>query len=174
MATFRAMRRFADRTLLTGCVLGVVFGVADILLTALAPLSDDTIPALLMFYGPMFAAWAALSYRASRRSGRLRDGIATGAIVAFGTFCAFYLVNMVRVNLFLPDLTARADWQNMMQRFRESGAASLRWFVNTVYLTGAPFKIGAASLIGAAMGLVGGTMSRLVDDDAHRDRPAVP
>ena len=149
-------------TLLIGGALGLLFGAIDLLMTAVAPLSDDSIPALLAFYGPMFAAWALLSFRAVRRTGRLSTAVATGFLVAFGTFCAFYLMNMVRVNLFLPELTGRADWQNMMQRFRDSGAASLRPFVNTVYLTGAPLKIGAASVIGVAMGLIGGTLSRMV------------
>jgi hypothetical protein len=36
----------------------------------------------------------------------------------------------VRVNLFLAELTARADWQNMMRRFDSSGFDSLRLFVN--------------------------------------------
>ena len=86
-------------------------------------------------------------------------------VAAFATFAAFYVVNMVRVNVFLPELAGRADWQNMMQRFRESGSASLRSFVNAAYVTGAPLKIGVASLIGAVMGLIGGTMGRLVDRD---------
>jgi hypothetical protein len=82
-------------------------------------------------------------------------------VVAFGTFCLFYVLNLVRVNLFLGELTGRADWQNMVQRFRASGFDSLRLFINVDYLKGAPFKIGVASVIGAAMGLVGGTVGRL-------------
>ena len=65
------------------------------------------------------------------------------------------------MNLFLAELTGRADWQNMMQRFRASEFDSLRLFVNLEYLKGAPFKIGVASVIGAVMGLIGGTIGRL-------------
>jgi hypothetical protein len=101
-----------------------------------------------------------VSFLAGRRSGRLSTGVTTGFIVAFGTFCVFYVLNLLRVNLFLAELTGRADWQNMMRRFRGSDFDSLRSFVNVDYLKGAPLKIGVASLIGAVMGLIGGTIGR--------------
>ena len=88
-------------------------------------------------------------------------GVTTGFVVAFGTFCIFFVLNLLRVNLFLADLTARADWQNMMRRFRASEFDSLRLFINLDYLKGAPFKVGVASVIGAVMGLIGGTIGRL-------------
>ena len=94
-------------------------------------------------------------------AGACRAGVTTGFVVAFGTFCVFYVLNLLRVNLFLAELTGRTDWQNMMQRFRASEFDSLRVFVNMEYLKGAPFKIGVASVIGAVMGLVGGTIGRL-------------
>jgi hypothetical protein len=153
--------RLGHRPLLLGFVLGLAFGVVDLLFTWVEPLSDDSIPALLRFYGPMFFSWAFASFRAVRRSGRLATGVTTGFVVAFGTFCVFYVLNLVRVNVFLAELTGRADWQNMMQRFRASEFDSLRSFVNVDYLKGAPFKIGVASVIGAGMGLVGGTIARL-------------
>jgi hypothetical protein len=153
--------RLRARPLLVGFVLGLVFGIVDLLFTWVEPLSDDSIPALLRFYGPMFLSWAFVSFRAVRRSGRLSTGITTGFVVAFGTFCVFYVLNLLRVNLFLADLTGRADWQNMMQRFRDSDFDSLRLFVNMDYLKGAPFKIGVASVIGAVMGLVGGAIGRV-------------
>jgi hypothetical protein len=154
-------QRLLDRPLRLGLVLGLVFGIVDLLFTWVEPLSDDSIPALLRFYGPMFFSWAFVSFRSVRRSGRLSTGVTTGLVVAFGTFCIFYVFNLLRVNLFLGELTGRADWQNMMQRFRASEFDSLRLFINVDYLKGAPFKIGVASVIGAAMGLVGGTIGRL-------------
>ena len=153
--------RLADRPLLLGFVLGLVFGVVDLVFTWVAPLSDDSIPALLRFYGPMFAAWGAVAFRAASRRGRLSSGIVAGCVVAFGTFCVFYVLNLLRVNLFLEELTGRADWQDMVRRFRASGSDSLRVFVNVEYLKGAPFKIGVASVIGTILGLVGGTIGRL-------------
>ena len=153
--------RLPDRPLLAGFVLGVVFGIVDLLFTWVEPLSDDTIPALLRFYGPMFFSWAFVSFRAVRRTGRLSTGVTTGLVVAFGTFCIFCALNLLRVNLFLAHLTGRADWQSMMQRFRASEFDSLRLFINLDYLKDAPFKVGVASVIGAVMGLVGGTIGRL-------------
>jgi hypothetical protein len=153
--------RLPGRPLLLGCVLGLIFGIVDLLCTWVAPLSDDSIPALLRFYGPMFFFWAFVSFRSVRRSGRLSRGVTTGFVVAFGTFCVFYLLNLLRVNLFLAELTGRTDWQNLMRRFRASEFDSLRVFVNMEYLRGAPFKIGVASVIGAVMGLLGGTIGGL-------------
>lgn len=84
-----------------------------------------------------------------------------GLMVAFFTFVAFDLLILVRVNVFLNELTSRADWQNMMMRFRESGVGSLRVFVNVDYLTGAPLKLGVSCAIGAVMGAIGGFLGQL-------------
>jgi hypothetical protein len=149
-----------DRPLLLGLVLGLVFGIVDLIVTWVDPLSDDSITALLRFYGRMFASWAFISFRAAQRSGRLSTGVTAGVVVAFGTFSIFYVINLLRVNFFLAELIGREDWQNMMQRFPVSEFSSLRLFVNMDYLRGAPFKISVASAIGALMGLVGGTLER--------------
>jgi hypothetical protein len=74
----------------------------------------------------------------------------------------------VQVNLFLDELTGRADWRNLMMQFDASGYDSLRMFVNVVYIKGAPLKIGVASLIRAGMGLIGGALGRLT----HGRQPA--
>ena len=154
--------RLADRPLLLGFVLGLVFGIIDLIFTWVEPLSDDTIPALLRFYGPMFFSWALVSFRSARRSGRLSRGVTTGFAAAFGTFCVFYVLNLLRVNLFLADLTGRTDWQSMMQRFPASEFDSLRMFDTVEYLKGAPFKAGVAVVIGTVMGLVGGAIGRVM------------
>jgi len=143
-----------------GILIGLMFGAMNLLLTWLFPVVDDTPGALLMFYGPMFFLWAFAAFRATRRSGRFVSGVTTGMLVAFATFCVFDLLVILRVNLFLSELTGRADWQNMMGRFHASGFDSLRTFVNVNYLKGAPFKIAVASAIGALMGGVGGFVAR--------------
>jgi hypothetical protein len=125
-----------------GFIVGLIFGAVDLVFTWLSPLQDDTIGALLLFYGPMFVAWAFASFRAAQQQGRFLPGVATGAIVAFATFCAFILLNLARVNLFLDELTARADWQSMMVRFRASEFVSLRMFVTLDYLKDVPSKLG--------------------------------
>jgi hypothetical protein len=109
----------------------------------------------------MFFVWTLASFRAARRSGRLVSGVTTGVTVAFATFVAFDLLVLLRVNLFLNELTGRADWQNMMVRFRASDFDSLRLFVNLDYAKGAPLKLGVSCAIGVVMGSVGGFLGQL-------------
>ena len=106
------MRRSAlvDNPLLLGLMVGLAFGAANLLMTWMYPVADDTPGALLLFYGPMFFLWAFAAFRATRRSGRFVYGVATGMLVAFATFCVFDLIVIARVNLFLSELTGRADW----------------------------------------------------------------
>jgi hypothetical protein len=119
------------------------------------------VAALLVFYGPMFAFWGLAGFAASRRTGRLVDGAKVGATVAFVTFAIFVGVRIVGVNLFLESTSQRADWQSLMMRFRASGFENLRLYANYEYLTGAPFKILVASVIGVCTGLVGGVFGIL-------------
>src|SRR6267142_6762873 len=154
--------------LLLGLIVGLVFGCVNVLLTWLDPLSDDTPGALLRFYGPMFFVWALASFRAARRTGRLLSGVITGVTVAFTTFCAFDLLILVRVNLFLNELAGRADWQNVMIRFRVSDIDSLRLFVNLDYLRGAPPKLGVACAIGVVMGTLGGSLGLITQRRIRR------
>jgi hypothetical protein len=142
-------------------LVGAGFGLWNLIVTWLDPLAEDTPVALLIFYGPMFAIWGLAGFAASRRTGRLLDGVRVGATVAFVTFVVYVLMQFVRVNVFLDILTRRSDWQNLMARFQNSGYESLRRYVNYVGLTGAPFKILVASIIGAGMGLVGGVLGSL-------------
>jgi hypothetical protein len=154
--------RFSNSPLLLGFIVGLVFGAVNLLFTWLYPLADDSPGALLRFYGPMFFLWALVSFQAARRSGRLLSGITAGLIVACGTFLAFDVLILLRVNLFLTELTARADWQNIMNRFRASDVESLRLFINLDYIKGAPLKLGVSSTIGAVMGCIGGLIGVLL------------
>jgi hypothetical protein len=144
-----------------GLAIGVVFGSWNLLYSWLDPLADDTIGALLAFYGPMFFVWGTASFVAARRSRRMTTGITTGAVVACATFCVYNLLVVLRVNLLLDELTGRADWQNLIERFNASGYESLRTFVNVENVKGAPLKIGVATAIGAFIGLLGGGLGRL-------------
>jgi hypothetical protein len=154
-------RRILDSPVVLGVVVGLVFGSVNLAITWLDPLEDDSPLALLRFYGPMFCIWGLAAFRAALRSGRLVSGVATGTLVAFATFCVYDALVLLRVNVFLNDLTGRADWQNLMLRFGASGSDSLRLFVNIDYIKGAPLKIGVASAIGAVMGAIGGFLGRL-------------
>ena len=144
-----------------GLIVGLVFGIADLVITWLAPRQDDTVAALLLFYGPMFFLWVFASFRASQRQQRLRAGVVTGAVVAFATFAVFILLNLVRVNVFLGELTVRADWRNLMARYEASDLDSLRAFVTLDYIRGIPLKLAAATVIGVVMGIIGGALGRL-------------
>jgi dienelactone hydrolase len=152
------VRQDFARALRAGAILGLVFGAINLVFSWLFPLEDDTIAALLRFYGPMFAAWAIAAFRAARRDGQVSSGLVTGAAVAFATFAVFGVMNLVRVNLFLDALTGRADWQNMMAAFRASGFESLRLFLAVEFVKGLPLKVAAAASIGALMGIVGGSL----------------
>lgn len=158
----RISRRFTNSPLLIGFVVGLVFGTANLVFTWLYPLADDTPAALLRFYGPMFLLWTLASFRAARDSGRLVSGVAAGLTVAFGTFLVFDVLILLRINVFLDELTGRADWRNMMVRFQASGVDSLRFFVNLDYLRGAPLKLGVSCTIGAIIGSIGGSIGALV------------
>jgi hypothetical protein len=155
------IRRLIDAPLVLGLIVGVVFGAANLVHTWLYPVEDDTVWAVLRFYGPMFLLWGLASFRAVRRTGRWILGVTTGAIVAFATFSVFEVFVLTRVNLFLDDLTSRPDWQDMMMRFRVSQSDNLRLFVNLDYLKGAPFKLGVSCAIGALMGSIGGSIGWL-------------
>lgn len=153
--------RFTNSPFLSGLLVGLVFGAVNLMLTYRSPLADDSPGALLRFYGALFLLWSLVSFRAARRSGRLLSGVAAGLTAAFGTFLVFDLLILLRVNLFLNELTDRADWQNMMVRFTASNVDSLRLFVNLDYITGAPLKLGVSCAIGAVMGTIGGSLGVL-------------
>jgi hypothetical protein len=136
-----------------GMLLGVAFGLWNLIATRLDPLADDTIGALLVFYGPMFAIWGLAGFRASRRSGRLFDAVAVGGTIAFVTFVVFVVARLITVNLSLDVASQRLDWQNLVVRFKASGFESLRGYVNYEYVAGA--KIFVASIAGAGTGLCG-------------------
>jgi hypothetical protein len=139
-----------------GLAVGIVFGVWDLVFTHLAPLAEDTPAALLTFYGPMFAIWCIAGFFGYRRTGKMLDAVKSAATVAFVTFVVFDLAVILRVNLYLDVLKQRSDWSNMVLNFESSGFKSFRTYANYVYVKGSPFKIFAASLIGAVMGLIGG------------------
>jgi len=149
------------RIIVLGLLLGAGFGLWNLIVTWLAPLAEDSPIALLMFYGPMFAIWGLVGFRASRQTRRFLDAVKGGATVAFVTFVVFDITVIVRVNLFLDTLSRRSDWQNLMVRFQASGSESLRAYANYIYVTGSPFKILVASIIGAVAGLVGGFFGSL-------------
>jgi len=57
--------------LLGGLIVGLVFGCADLTLTWLNSVEDDSPLVLLRFYGPMFLVWSILAFGVARGAGRL-------------------------------------------------------------------------------------------------------
>jgi hypothetical protein len=143
-----------------GLSLGVVFGLWNLIATRLDPLAEDTLVALLVFYGPMFAVWGVVGFRASRCGGHLVDAVTAGGTVAFITFMVFVAARLITLNLSLDITSQRLDWQNLVLRYQASGFQSLRAYANYEYITGAPLKILVATTIGAGMGFVGGLCGR--------------
>jgi hypothetical protein len=151
-----------------GAMLGVLFSLWNLLATVFAPLVDDSPIALLSFYGPMFMTWGFAGFAAYRRSARLAQAIRVGATVAFVTFVVFDIAVIIRVNVFLDVISHRPDWRNLVSNYQSSGFESLRAYANYVYLTGSPFKIFAASMIGATCGLIGGVVASVSPDSLRR------
>ena len=149
------------RSIITvGAVLGLIFGGWNALVSVLFPVIDDTPLTLLAFYGPMFAAWGVAGGRAFARSQRLSRAAVAGALVAFVTFAVFTAIVILRVNLTLETIVQRPDWPTMVANYPDSGFDSFRAYVNYTYVSGAPFKIGVASAIGAICGSIGGLVKR--------------
>jgi hypothetical protein len=157
-----APRAWWSRPPAIGLWLGLGFGLWNLLWTRLYPLAEDTEGALLAFYGPMFIAWGVIAFVDARRTGQIKDGVRAAVIAAFVTFCVLDVLVILRVNLFLNELTARNDWQTLMSRFPASGFTSLRTYINYHYLSEAPFKIMVASTIGLVMGVIGATIGYAV------------
>jgi hypothetical protein len=166
-------RRIIDHPLRLGLIVGLVFGSVNLVLAWLKPLADDTPGALLRFYGPMFFIWGLASFRQARSRRQVLSSVTTGVIVAFATFCVLDALVLLRVNLFLNELTGREDWQNMMSRFHDSGGDSLGWFVNMDYIKGLPVKTSVAAAIGGVMGTIGGIAGRFVNT-RRSSRPNQP
>jgi len=60
----------SKKTLFLGLIVGLVFGLLDLILTWRNPIEDDGPVVLLRFYGPMFLTWSLVSFRAARNTGR--------------------------------------------------------------------------------------------------------
>ena len=144
-----------------GCGLGLGFGVWSLVAFWRNPL-DDSVAGMLVVYVPMSISWTVAGYVAARRTGRLTDAVAAGAVLAFSTFAIFWIVNIVRVNLFLDVLREWPGWQQtVVARYRDSEYDSFRAFTNGEYLKDAPLKIAVPTAIGATLALAGGFVSVL-------------
>ena len=146
---------------LVGCALGLALGSWNLLAFWLNPL-DDSVAGMLIVYAPMFTSWCVAGFVATRRTARLTDALKAGAVFAFSTFVIFWIMNIVRVNLFLDALRDWPGWQQTVAaRYRESGFESFRVFTNYEYLKDAPLKIAVPTAIGAVLAFIGGLAGML-------------
>ena len=151
-----------------GLAIGTVIGVLNLVDTAIEPLADDTPGGMLLFISPMLLAWFVVALSAVRRSGRFRDAVKTGILVAAATMIVFHLAGIVRVNLFLDVIRDRDDWRNLLARFSQSGFHSLRAYANYEYVRGAPLIVLVGALAGAVSGAAGGAVGRAIGTSPSR------
>jgi hypothetical protein len=95
--------KFSKGPLQLGIIVGLVFGVANLFLTWLYPLDDDSPGGLLRFYGPMFRPAPHVSRGAPQWP---PSAGVTNDWRRLATFCVFDVLILLRVNLFRT--TARA------------------------------------------------------------------
>ena len=139
-----------------GLALGFACGAWNFLSFWLDPL-DDSIAGMLLIYLPMFTIWAVAGFVAARRRGRLVDAVGAGAVIAFATFLVFWILNFVRVHVFLDTLYTSPDWQTtVVARYHVSGFETFRGYVIYEYLMDAPLKLAAPTVIGVVLASVGG------------------
>ena len=142
-----------------GCALGFALGSWNLIAFWLDPL-DDSITGMFIVYVPMFVSWAAVPYVVARRTGRLADAIEAGAVLASSTFVMFWVMNIIRVNIFLDVLREWPGWQTVVARYRESGFESFRVFTNYDYLKDAPLKIAVPTAMGTVLAALAGFAGR--------------
>ena len=144
-----------------GLVIGTVFGVYNLVHTMLAPLADDTVPALIAFYGPMFLMWGFAGFAACSRRGRFTDALKSAVVVGTMTHIAFYLITLIRVNLFLDTMSERPDWRNLVATFQSSGFDSFRMHVNYSYAQQFVPKLVVSIIICSITGGLGALVCKL-------------
>jgi len=147
--------------LIVGLAFGTALGVWNLVSTAVDPLSDDSAGIMLTFVAVLLGTWGLVAFLAGRRKRSFRDAVVAGVIVGAATITMFNLANYVRVNVFLDSIQYRDDWRNLMARFHESDARSLRAFVNREYLTGTFVVTSLGAVAGGVSGLIGGAVSGL-------------
>jgi len=142
-----------------GLLLGVILGGFNLLSTAVAPLAEDTPPAVLALGVTVLACWVWSGFAAERRARRFRDAIVAGAVVAVLSTGVFSAANFARKMIFLDTIQHRSDWHGLLVRFQRSGSNDLRAFVIEEHWQGLPGGILFSIAAGAICGGLGGAYS---------------
>ena len=83
------------------------------------------------------------------------------------SLCSTSLV-FARVNIFLEEIRGRLDWANLVATYPSSGFESFRAYANYIGVTGAPFKMLVATVIGTVFGVIGGLLAKLTGRAARQ------
>jgi hypothetical protein len=163
------MRRFlSDAALRRGCYDGLVIAAVLALLVVLTnvvfpqgPNESDDDPEymwqILTVYLLMGAAFMLIGARGARRSGTSGGGFRAGAAAGLVVACLGILEFLIVNNVFFSIISQQHD---KLVAFHDSGATSMRAFVNQQLLAGAGFAIPAGTLVAGVLGWFGGTLGR--------------
>lgn len=142
-----------------GFTAGAILGLTNLISTAIAPLAEDTPFRVAVFFGVIMLVWAFSGFLAHRRTRRFIESAKAGATVGGISLGLFHLAAMLRLNIFLADVSRRSDWQGLILNFQQSGFESLRAYANYTYLHELGFVVLLGVLVGALCGILGGTAS---------------
>lgn len=144
-----------------GFLIGAAAGTLQLLSTALDPLADDSGGVMFVIVATLLLLWMLASLGATTRSQRLRDVVISGIVMGAATMAVVHISSTLRVNLFLDQIQDRADWVNLMARYRASVFHSLRAYANYEYLGSLPALLALGAVAGGCCGAVGGAIRRL-------------
>jgi len=139
-----------------GVMIGLVFGIENLVSTVLAPLAEDTPALMLTLVTVVLGSWILVGFVTVRRTLRMRDAVLAGAVVAAISMTLFGIANFIRVTVFLDLIKDRSDWVGLLDRFQASGSRDLRSFVIAEYSRSIPLSIAVMACVGGAMGALGG------------------
>ena len=144
-----------------GLLIGAAAGALQLLSTALDPLAEDSGGVMLVIVATLLLLWMLATLVASTSSQRFRDVVVSGILIGAATMAVAYVSSILRVNLFLDQIRDRADWVNLMARFRASDFHSLRAYVNYEYVGSLPVLLALGAGAGGCCGAVSGVIRRL-------------
>ena len=145
-----------------GIVTGLLFGLWNLGAALLYPLAEDSVTALLSFYGPMFFMPSVAAFAVFRSASRWRDAIKAAVIVGVISQLIFGALNLIRVNLLLETLAQRSDWQFLVASYQTGSSESFRTFVNFHYAQQTVPKLAAVTVIATVCGILGAALATLL------------
>jgi hypothetical protein len=143
-----------------GLYMGALFLPLIVLSQAVFPStrSDDEFGSLILaVYLATFLYYGTAGFLGARRTGRPRDGARIGALTAVVGMALIIATFAAVDNIFLETVSKQVD---KIRAFEQSHYVSMRSYINWSLLVGALFMLPALSMIGAALGGLGGLLAR--------------